>query len=477
MDRRRTTTQSPVFARRGGPSSDGAQDFAIAQRLAFAGWLRNGRLAKGLTLVEVAAITKIQGRTLELLEAGEFDELPADVFLRGFVRNYARCVGLSADEAMRRYTECGKAPGPVAAARAFASVMTPPPVGGAGASSAELPPLSDELLESDPTDHSARTISRSVRVAAGSEVTGVAEPTTIIGKLGATLAESVANTAPRSRAEETVASLLQVWEQAADHTEQVTREDLTADETALDFDDKTNAELQMTLDFSAPVSAPDDESAAPMAPIVAEVVVPMAVAATVEPVASVVEDDRGLFADRTGFRSNSRALLRPIESMGELMPSRMAAGSDTAMPAIDVDAASSRVAMLAVKPAPQPVVVVAAAASGSIVRTNRRFRRASTAAPIRLTIDDADPTDAEQLQEHRASEQAGEASALRERARRSFLPPVLLDNDRSGRQGGLTLAVIILLIAATLTLSYLMRRPGAGGDGITVRDTTSLLRA
>ncbi len=41
---------------------------------------------------------------------------------------------------------------------------------------------------------------------------------------------------------------------------------------------------------------------------------------------------------------------------------------------------------------------------------------------------------------------------------------------RSARQGGLTLAVIILLIAATLTLSYLMRRPSASGDGVTLLD-------
>jgi hypothetical protein len=76
-----------------------------------------------------------------------------------------------------------------------------------------------------------------------------------------------------------------------------------------------------------------------------------------------------------------------------------------------------------------------------------------------LTIDDADPDSAERVLEERAQKDA---------PRRSFLPPILLDReDRSGRQGGLTLAVIILLIAATLTLSYLMRRPSASGDGMT----------
>jgi hypothetical protein len=78
-----------------------------------------------------------------------------------------------------------------------------------------------------------------------------------------------------------------------------------------------------------------------------------------------------------------------------------------------------------------------------------------------LVIDDADPESAERLLEERAEKHA---------PRRSFLPPILLDReDRSARQGGLTLAVILLLIAATLTLSYLMRRPSASGDGMTRR--------
>ena len=76
-----------------------------------------------------------------------------------------------------------------------------------------------------------------------------------------------------------------------------------------------------------------------------------------------------------------------------------------------------------------------------------------------LVIDDADPDSAERVLDEREEKHA---------MRRSFLPPILLDReDRSTRQGGLTLAVILLLIAATLTLSYLMRRPTAGGDGMT----------
>lgn len=84
----------------------------------------------------------------------------------------------------------------------------------------------------------------------------------------------------------------------------------------------------------------------------------------------------------------------------------------------------------------------------------------ATAVVPSLVIDDADPDSAERELEDRV--------AAKEPARRSFLPPILLDReDRSARQGGLTLAVIILLIAATLTLSYLMRRPSSTGDGVT----------
>jgi hypothetical protein len=85
-----------------------------------------------------------------------------------------------------------------------------------------------------------------------------------------------------------------------------------------------------------------------------------------------------------------------------------------------------------------------------------------------LVIDDADPELAEREQDERAA--AADQRVV------SFLPPILLDrDDRSARQGGLTLAVIILLIAATLTLSYLMRRPDVSGDGVTMADVPATL--
>lgn len=52
--------------------------------------LADARQAKGLTVSEVAEKLKLSGRQIEALEAEDYDRLPAAVFVRGFIRNYAR---------------------------------------------------------------------------------------------------------------------------------------------------------------------------------------------------------------------------------------------------------------------------------------------------------------------------------------------------------------------------------------------------
>src|SRR6185312_1111329 len=78
----------------------------VDARTSLALWLRDGRARKKLSLDDVARITKIQPRILEKLERGELDGLPAEVFVKGFVRSFARCVGLDEGEALDRYTQC-----------------------------------------------------------------------------------------------------------------------------------------------------------------------------------------------------------------------------------------------------------------------------------------------------------------------------------------------------------------------------------
>jgi len=52
------------------------------------------------------------------LELGRFESLPADVFVRGFLRSYASCVGLDADDTLRRYGRLGFDAAPVASEEA-----------------------------------------------------------------------------------------------------------------------------------------------------------------------------------------------------------------------------------------------------------------------------------------------------------------------------------------------------------------------
>ncbi|MCI0548130.1 MAG: helix-turn-helix domain-containing protein [Candidatus Rokubacteria bacterium] len=69
------------------------------------GYLRELRLAKGASLEEISRATRIGKGQLEALEAGELAELPAALFVRGFIRSYCDCLGESPDEALRRYRD------------------------------------------------------------------------------------------------------------------------------------------------------------------------------------------------------------------------------------------------------------------------------------------------------------------------------------------------------------------------------------
>jgi cytoskeleton protein RodZ len=65
--------------------------------------LRREREIRGISLKEIADATKISKRFLEAIEKNDHRTLPAPVFTRGFVREYARYLGLSAEEIVNRY--------------------------------------------------------------------------------------------------------------------------------------------------------------------------------------------------------------------------------------------------------------------------------------------------------------------------------------------------------------------------------------
>jgi transcriptional regulator with XRE-family HTH domain len=65
--------------------------------------LRREREIRGISLKEIADATKISKRFLEAIERNDHRTLPAPVFTRGFVREYARYLGLNVDELVTRY--------------------------------------------------------------------------------------------------------------------------------------------------------------------------------------------------------------------------------------------------------------------------------------------------------------------------------------------------------------------------------------
>jgi cytoskeleton protein RodZ len=404
------------------PQDDASASIAGA-RAGFSAWLRAEREAKGISLDDIARVTKIQIRALERLEEARFDELPADVFVRGFIRNYARVVGLDADAALIRYDDCGVTPGPAASARARAMIETV----------SDLAPNAARGVQSVQPHRKAPTGPVTLRT-----------PDVI------------------------AASVAPPHEMAA-------------------------GSLRM------PVQVAEPEPVAVAAPVAVAVVEPVAVAAPVAepvavaaPVAELVPDpadDVGKPKRGKGRRAAAKGRKRGKSSESqpvvEAAPVEVIADSPSEgmeitilveepivdpMPEIEDLVAAEDAPVEAAPPIAAPIVAEASSPRIVLVTPPRGIVRAKAAAPT-LVIDDADPESAEREREARSNAK-GEG-------KRSFLPSsltrALLDNER-GTRGGLTLAVIILLIVATLTLSYLMRRPSSSGEGVTCADSTSVER-
>jgi len=66
--------------------------------------LKQHRDLRQMTLPEVSRVTRIPEATLASIEADRFDDLPGEVFVRGFVKSFAVAVGASPQEAIARYT-------------------------------------------------------------------------------------------------------------------------------------------------------------------------------------------------------------------------------------------------------------------------------------------------------------------------------------------------------------------------------------
>ena len=76
---------------------------AEGEDVPFGPWLRRQREMREITLREISDASKISLRYLQALEDERFDLLPAMVFAKGFLRQYARYVGLDQDEVVNRF--------------------------------------------------------------------------------------------------------------------------------------------------------------------------------------------------------------------------------------------------------------------------------------------------------------------------------------------------------------------------------------
>lgn len=75
----------------------------VAERESFGTWLRRQREVREIDLREIADSTKVSMSYLHAFEEDRFGVLPSPVFAKGFLRQYARYVGLDPEEVVNFY--------------------------------------------------------------------------------------------------------------------------------------------------------------------------------------------------------------------------------------------------------------------------------------------------------------------------------------------------------------------------------------
>jgi len=66
-------------------------------------WLRHARQSQHIDLEDAVRSLRIRRQYLQSLEVGDYEALPGPIQVRGFLRNYARFLGLPVEDALARY--------------------------------------------------------------------------------------------------------------------------------------------------------------------------------------------------------------------------------------------------------------------------------------------------------------------------------------------------------------------------------------
>ena len=98
------------------PLDKEASDWEFPSGKELGALFRNKREEMGLSYAQISEQTKLRPHFLEALENEEWDHLPSPAFVKGFIRSYARALGLAEDGLLALYQEITpehrKTPGP-----------------------------------------------------------------------------------------------------------------------------------------------------------------------------------------------------------------------------------------------------------------------------------------------------------------------------------------------------------------------------
>jgi hypothetical protein len=75
----------------------------MSDRETFGPRLRSERERRGISLETIASVTKVGAELWDGLERNDFSRWPTGIFARAFVRDYARAVGLDADDVVDEF--------------------------------------------------------------------------------------------------------------------------------------------------------------------------------------------------------------------------------------------------------------------------------------------------------------------------------------------------------------------------------------
>ena len=96
----------------------------------FGSCLRRAREERALTIGDVSASTRVPRSALELLESGDLSGLPAHVFVRGFIRSYAKAVGIKDTQPLSLFDRAINAESEAERVKSASPVVDPTLAGG-----------------------------------------------------------------------------------------------------------------------------------------------------------------------------------------------------------------------------------------------------------------------------------------------------------------------------------------------------------